>query len=80
MQRGLECRSIGDSTLLHCLIKRCFVSITEWGSRLVSYMRAFSFGESEIREFVAERCIGSVCLEERGAFTGTTLLFFMGRE
>ncbi len=34
-------------------------------------MRAFSFGESEIREFVAERCIGSVCLEERGAFTGT---------
>jgi hypothetical protein len=34
-------------------------------------MRAYRFGESEIREFVAERCIGSVCLEERGAFTGT---------
>ena len=36
-----------------------------------SYMRAFSFGEGEIRAFVAERCIGNVCLEGKGAFTCT---------
>lgn len=36
-----------------------------------SYMRAFSFGEGEIMAFATERCIGNVCLEERGAFTAT---------